>query len=193
MQQAVQHFAIDAGLRAVAQGGGKHDLNVLVEDTLKLVGDRFLREVSVRFDAAPGLPAVTASKDFIQQILLNFIFNAAESMTNRKEIVIATGQLKVLPDGLILKPGPSPDYACVSVRDSGCGIPPENMSRIFEPFFTTKALSARRGTGLGLSMVYELAKKVEAGILVESVVDQGSNFTLILPTQPFAPTAAPTT
>ena len=57
------------------------------------------------------------------------------------------------------------------------------MPRIFEPFFTTKAMSERRGTGLGLSMVYELAKKLGAGIAVESVVDQGSTFTLILPVQ----------
>jgi two-component system NtrC family sensor kinase len=57
------------------------------------------------------------------------------------------------------------------------------MSRIFEPFFTTKAMSARRGTGLGLSMVYELAKKLKAGIAVESVVNNGSVFTLILPVQ----------
>ena len=67
------------------------------------------------------------------------------------------------------------------MRDYGSGIAPENMPRIFEPFFTTKALSARRGTGLGLSMVYELAKKMEGGLAVESTVDQGSVFTLILP------------
>jgi len=66
------------------------------------------------------------------------------------------------------------------VQDFGCGILPENLPRIFEPFFTTKALSARRGTGLGLSMVYELARKLEAGLSVESIVDVGSTFTLIL-------------
>jgi hypothetical protein len=55
------------------------------------------------------------------------------------------------------------------------------VTRIFEPFFTTKALSTRRGTGLGLSMVYELARKMEAGLAVESVVARGSTFTLIFP------------
>ena len=59
--------------------------------------------------------------------------------------------------------------------------PLENLQPIFEPFFTTKAFSTRRGTGLGLSMVYELAKKLNAGIQVESTVDVGSTFTLILP------------
>jgi signal transduction histidine kinase len=69
------------------------------------------------------------------------------------------------------------------VQDFGCGIQPENLSRIFEPFFTTKAMSARRGTGLGLSMVYELSRKLAAGLGVESIVNTGSTFTLILPIQ----------
>ena len=83
-------------------------------------------------------------------------------------------------------PAGAAEYVSVSIRDTGCGIPPENLPRIFEPFFTTKSLSARRGTGLGLSMVYELAKKLEAGLAVESVVDQGSVFTLILPVRQMA-------
>ena len=80
-----------------------------------------------------------------------------------------------------LTPLPAPAYVLISVRDTGGGIAPEIKPRIFEPFFTTKALSTKRGTGLGLSMVYELAKKMEAGLAVESVVGQGSTFTLILP------------
>lgn len=157
------------------------DLNEVVQDTLRLLGDRFLREVQVRSEPTPGLPAVLAAKDFIQQILLNFIFNAAESMDAGKHIVLATGALPELPADLVLMPVPAARYLSVSVKDSGCGIPPENLPRIFEPFFTTKALSTRRGTGLGLSMAYELAKKLGAGLAVSSIVGQGSTFTLILP------------
>lgn len=160
-----------------------YDLNSVVDDTLKLLGDRFQREVEVSFSPTPNLPQVSGSRDFIQQILLNFIFNAAESMTKHREIKLATGLVEKLPDGLALMPATSKSYASISVRDLGCGIPSENLSRIFEPFFTTKALSVRRGTGLGLSMVYELAKKMNAGLAVESVVDQGSTFVLILPIQ----------
>ena len=162
---------------------GPCDLNSAVDDTIKLLGDRFLREVEVTFEPAPSLPVVACSKDLVQQILLNFIFNAAESMAQRKQVIVQTRRLEKVPEGLALIPAPAAAFLAISVKDFGCGIPPENMARIFEPFFTTKALSARRGTGLGLSMVYELAKKMAAGLAVESVVDQGSTFMLILPVQ----------
>src|SRR5439155_1603088 len=159
------------------------DLNAVVEDTLKLLGDRFMREVQVSFEPAQTLPQVPASKDFVQQILLNFLFNAAEAMTKRKQVVLATAWVAKLPEDLVLVPAKSSGYVSISVRDFGSGISPENLPRIFEPFFTTKDLSARRGTGLGLSMVYELARKMEAGLAVESLVGEGSTFTLIIPAQ----------
>jgi two-component system, cell cycle sensor histidine kinase and response regulator CckA len=153
----------------------------VVDDTLKLLGDRFLREADIRLEREPDLPEVRASRDFLQQIILNFIFNAVESLTRQKQVILATRRLDKLPAGMVLMPAAAGGYVSVSVQDFGSGIPPENMSRIFEPFFTTKAFSARRGTGLGLSMVYELAKNLEAGLAVESVVGQGSTFTIILP------------
>jgi signal transduction histidine kinase len=162
------------------------NLNDVVQDTLKLLGDRFLREVQVGFQPVSQLPPVLAAKDFIQQILLNFIFNSAESMDTGKHILLSTRMITELPADLVLLPIPASRYVTVSVRDSGCGIPPENLPRIFEPFFTTKALSTRRGTGLGLSMVYELARKLGAGLAVESVVSRGSTFTLILPVRDLA-------
>jgi len=137
--------------------------------------------VQVTFTPTEGLPEVAAQRDFIQQILLNFIFNASEAVTMRKQIELTTQPLKQLPTNLVLTPKSAPGYVAVSVRDFGSGIAPENMPRIFEPFFTTKSLSTKRGTGLGLSMVYELAKKLEAGISVVSAVNEGSTFTLILP------------
>jgi signal transduction histidine kinase len=146
-----------------------------------LLGDRFLRDVHVEFKPAGDLPEVAAPKDLVQQILLNFIFNAAESMTQRREVLLATRLLNHPPAELVLAPAAAGAYVAISVRDSGCGIPVENLQRIFEPFFTTKALSTRRGTGLGLSMVYELARKMNAGIAVESIVDRGSTFALLVP------------
>jgi signal transduction histidine kinase len=167
--------------RQSGQEAGPCDLNDVVEDTLKLLGDRFLREVEIRFDPGANLPQIHASRDWVQQVLLNFIFNAAESMAQRKEIIVRTRQIDKLPPALFLAPASSALYLSCSVQDFGCGIPSENLSRIFEPFFTTKAMSTRRGTGLGLSMAYELARRMEAGLAVESTVGQGSTFALILP------------
>jgi signal transduction histidine kinase len=181
---AMLGFSRDAG-----EQPGPCDLNAVAADTIKLLGDRFLREVEVKYERAPALPEVYASKNFIQQILLNIIFNAAEATTTRSQVILATHKLERLPANLVLAPAPGRIYVSVSVRDSGCGITPENLPRIFEPFFTTKALSTRRGTGLGLSMVYELAKKMGAGLAVKSTVGQGSTFTLILPVHELTPEA----
>jgi len=157
------------------------DLNAIVDDTIRLLGDRFLHEVNVRFEPASDLPGIVSVKNLIQQILLNLIFNAAEAMTGNKQVTLCTRELSGIPEGAVLTPGAASRFVCVSVHDAGCGIAPEVLPRIFEPFFTTKALSTRRGTGLGLSMAYELAKKLGGGLAVESVVGQGSTFTLILP------------
>ncbi len=174
--KAMLGFTQDTDLQA-----GPCDINDVADQTLKLLGDRFLREVEVWFEPGADLPRIPCARDFLQQILLNFIFNAAESMTSRRQIVLTTAAIDRLPAGVVIAPAQAPSYVLVSVKDTGCGIPVENMVRIFEPFFTTKALSARRGTGLGLSMVYELAKKMQAGLAVQSVVDQGSTFSVILP------------
>ena len=63
-----------------------------MDDTIKLLGDRFLRETELIFERTPELPEVQATRDFIQQILLNFVFNASESETQpqRKRVILAT-------------------------------------------------------------------------------------------------------
>jgi signal transduction histidine kinase len=167
--------------RETGEESGPCDINEAVRDTIKLLGDRFLREVQISFESTGQLPPVPCSKDLIQQILLNFIFNAAESMSKDKRIVLATQVCEQVPENTVLPPGAASRYACVSVRDQGSGIARDILPRIFEPFFTTKGMSARRGTGLGLSMVYEFSRKMNAGLAVSSTAGQGSTFTLILP------------
>ena len=66
----------------------------------------------------------------------------------------------------------------MTVADNGVGIPKEHLERIFEPFFTTKQGS---GTGLGLSITYGIVKKLGGEIRVESTVDHGTRFTVVLP------------
>jgi signal transduction histidine kinase len=112
-------------------------------------------------------------------------------MTDHRQVILSTRQSHVLPEAVVLAPAPASVYVLISVQDYGCGIPSEIMPRIFEPFFTTKSLSARRGTGLGLSMVYELARQMDAGLAAQSTLGQGSRFTLVIPVRdlPAAPAA----
>jgi signal transduction histidine kinase len=157
------------------------DLNAVIKETIQLLGDRFQHDAEVKLEADEKLKNVCVVKDFVQQIVLNFILNAAETSTHPAKIIVRTGKLDQLPTDFALAPEPAPRYAYVSVQDFGSGITPENMPRIFEPFFTTKSLSTKRGTGLGLSMAYELAKEMKSGLSVRSKVGEGSTFMLIVP------------
>ena len=76
---------VDAMLGSVAApiNRPRRDLNVVVDETRKLLGDRFLREVEVRFERGQQFAKISVARDFVQQILLNFIFNAAEAMERR--------------------------------------------------------------------------------------------------------------
>ena len=71
------------------------------------------------------------------------------------------------------------EFVCLTVQDTGCGIPPEILPRIFEPFFTTKSVG--KGTGLGLATVFEIVSQHHGWIEVESQLGRGSVFTLRLP------------
>ena len=158
------------------------DLNDLVNSAIRLVVDRFTTEGWITFEPGPAVFPVNGSPDLIQQILVNFVLNAADSTTGQPRVVIRTRHWKgAAVEELAVMPEPAPAYVVLEVQDWGCGVPPEILPRIFEPFFTTKAFSTRRGTGLGLSMVYEMARKMGAGLSVASVVNQGSTFSVILP------------
>src|SRR6185295_4603523 len=95
------------------------DLNAVVSDTNQLLGDRFQRDAAVIFKPEPGLPPVPVVKEFVQQVLLNFVFNAAEAETAapRKQIVLSLRRAQRLPDTLALAPAPASEYVLVSVQD----------------------------------------------------------------------------
>jgi CheY-like chemotaxis protein len=74
---------------------------------------------------------------------------------------------------------PTGNYLCISVGDNGCGMSADTIKRIFEPFFTTKKIG--RGTGLGLTAVYECIKSHDGYITVDSVENVGSTFCMFFP------------
>jgi signal transduction histidine kinase len=157
------------------------DIGNLLHETRKILGDRFPETLQFHVDASADLPKVLCSQEVLQQILLNFILNAADAMGNEGLLQLSAREAPALPKDIVLAAASAPSYVVVTVTDEGGGISPENLPRIFEPFFTTKALSSRRGTGLGLSMVYELAKGLGYGLAVDTKLGEGSSFSIFLP------------
>jgi signal transduction histidine kinase len=160
------------------------DIHQLLHETRKILSDRFPETVQFQIEAPDQLPLVHCAPEVVQQILLNLILNAVEAMHNEGFVELRASATKIFPPKPVLEPeqsSPEQMYVLISVVDQGGGITPENLPRIFEPFFTTKAFSTRRGTGLGLSMVYELAKAQGYGLAVETKVGRGSTFSMIIP------------
>jgi signal transduction histidine kinase len=157
------------------------DLCAMLSEIRKLVSDRFPESVRFEIQCDPSLPRVQCSAEVLQQMLLNFIVNAADAMGNNGLVTLSAELIRELPTDLALEPAKAARWAAVSVRDEGGGIRKEILPRIFEPFFTTKAFSSRRGTGLGLSMAYELAKGLGYGLAVRTKVGQGTAFSILLP------------
>ena len=92
--------------------------------------------------------------------------NAAQAMPNGGTLKVETAKIKY------------EDLIQIKISDTGVGIPPENINKLFEPFFTTKKGT---GTGLGLSISLSYIKNHNGNILVDSTVNLGTTFTIILP------------
>jgi signal transduction histidine kinase len=157
------------------------DVNHVMTDLVRLMSDQLEPTLRIHCRPDPSLAPARGVPELIRQMLLNLILNAVDAVAGHGEIQVETAPLPSLPDDLVLAPAAADQYVRLTVRDPGHGIAAEILPRIFEPFFTTKAFSSRRGTGLGLTMVYEIAKESGLGLQVKSRPGQGSEFTVILP------------
>lgn len=126
------------------------------------------------------LPLVKVDQVQLEQVVINLAVNARDAMGGAGALDISTKVAEVGDTvGTALEPMPAGKYVRIDVADHGAGIEPEYLGRIFEPFFTTKALG--EGTGLGLSTVYGIVKQTGGFIFVDSVVGEGTTFSLYLP------------
>jgi PAS domain S-box-containing protein len=110
-----------------------------------------------------NLPLLTFDERYLKQVLLNLVKNATAAMPTGGKLTIRTESRD--------------NEVYISVRDTGLGIPEENLSKIFEPYFTTKAT----GSGLGLTLVFKIIREHQGEISVKSREGEGTCFTISLP------------
>lgn len=125
--------------------------------------------VEVITELAPDLPPVFVDPQQMGQVLGNLVTNAYQAMKEGGKLTISAKTSEVSEK--------LPKSVAISISDTGCGIPPENMAKLFEPLFTTKA----RGIGLGLVVSRSLVEANGGSIEMESEVGEGSMFTVRLP------------
>jgi signal transduction histidine kinase len=139
-------------------------INSILEDSLSLIQyDQRAQDITIMKDLQPDMPAVTTDGNQLSQVIVNIVLNAADAMPNGGTLTIQSG----VKDNTVV----------ISIEDTGAGIDKENLGRIFDPFYTTK----EKGTGLGLAVSHSIIQKLGGSLKVESELNRGSRFTIVLP------------
>ena len=146
-----------------------------IKETLqRLIGEDIDLQLILSDDLAP----VLVDPMQFDQVIMNLAVNARDAMPKGGKLLIETKNVWIDEEYAKKHQGIEPgEYVLLSVTDTGCGMVKETLSHIFEPFFTTK----KRGTGLGLSMVYGMVKQLKGHIWAYSEPGQGTIFKIYLP------------
>jgi PAS domain S-box-containing protein len=141
----------------------------VIQEILKFSGPIMSqREVRVETNLEAENPVIFADRELLKQMMLNLIFNATKAMPSQGSLMIGTRNIEPMAGEVGSR------RLELQVRDTGVGIPPENLSRIFDPFFTTN----KNGTGLGLSVVHQIVEGHNGSIQVSSEINRGTTFTI---------------
>lgn len=141
----------------------------LIESVLNVVWNEIKYKAELKREYGK-VPPISCDPQKIGQVLMGILINAAQSIKGKGVISI-----KTYMDG---------EHVLIDVTDTGCGIPPEHVTRIFDPFFTTKPVG--QGVGLGLSVSYDIIKKHGGKLTFKSQTGVGTTFTIQLPVVAFA-------
>lgn len=140
------------------------DLNQLIEESISIIKpEADKKQIKLNVHSDSKLPQIQADSSQLKQALLNLLLNSLQAIEKSGEISITSET--------------SNGWVSVTVKDTGPGISPENLSRVFTPFFTTK----NEGVGLGLGIVERIVRNHKGKIAVESQSGQGTTFTIRLP------------
>lgn len=146
------------------------DLFDVIDKAVVLCRSEIRKRVKV-FEVTPPPKAIRIKTDpeALEQVIINLLINASHAADKRESWVrIAVTSSK-----------DAHDQSVIEVSDNGCGMTTETKSRIFNPFYTTKGPGV--GTGLGLSVSYNLIRQLGGEILVDSIPDEGTRFRVVLP------------
>ncbi len=142
------------------------DIHEGINSTLALINHETKNKIDIIRDFST-LPPVKCRPNQLNQVFMNILVNACQSIEDSGTITIKTEKL--------------PDSVLITITDTGKGIPAENLDRIFDPGFTTKGVGV--GTGLGLSICYQIIEKHRGKITAKSEIDKGTSFIIELPLQ----------
>jgi PAS domain S-box-containing protein len=157
-----------------------HNLGELIRSKLSLLKRTIGEHISIKFDFEDSTDLVEVDARQFENAVVELCLNAARAMPKGGDIRIEISSVKVNGEmtgaGIELVPG---RYVLLSISDTGCGIPEDELDRVFEPFFTTKDLAA--GEGLGLSMVYGFVQQSGGRVSIYSEQGAGTVVRIYLP------------
>ena len=160
---------------------GFMNMNDMISEVIGLISRSLPKSIQINCTHSSLKPFVWGGISQIQSAILNIILNARDAMPCGGTLTIKTSDCFIddafkSKSGLTCKNG---EYVVITMSDTGSGMTPEVQKRIFEPFFTTKGEG--QGTGMGLAAVYGTVESHNGAISVNSIVGQGTTFTIYLP------------
>jgi len=158
------------------------NLNILVQDIVKMLGETFPKTITFSLSLDMQLPQIIADQNQVHQVLLNLCVNARDAMPNGGHIFIGSEVIMGWNLRKQFSEANEDKYIFLTITDTGQGMPEHVRERIFEPFFTTKEQG--KGTGLGLAVVYGIIKAHHGFIDVKSDVGVGTTFHIYFPITP---------
>lgn len=181
----LQSSELTRQLLAFAQKGVNHfdivNVNDLINDIIALITRGFPKNIKTIHRLNAHEPFIMGGVPQLQNAILNIALNGKDAMPSGGQLTIETADI-VIDNQFIDKKDlncPPGSYVSITITDSGIGITPEIMKHLFEPFFTTKRDG--KGTGMGLAAVYGIVESHKGCITVDSVLNEGSTFTMYIP------------
>jgi signal transduction histidine kinase len=140
------------------------NINEIIETSVNLIQyDKKAKNITITKELAPSLPDIAADGNQLSQVFVNLTLNAIDAMPNGGTLTVRS----------FVKG----DDIAIQFEDTGVGIPKEDITKIFDPFYTTK----EKGTGLGLAVSYNIIKKMNGTLTVDSELGKGTTFTITIP------------